>query len=150
MQDKVKRLRQLKNEADSENLTINRIKSSDEYVALGAQIKELADQQSAMIPREEKAFEYSELKKEILDYMIKNREYDIEGLMAKFTEKKEVNQSKLIEVLGGDFGLFQELANVTQKNIKDFAKTQTGLKKPLLGCIEVVSRTLKDVEIINN
>ncbi len=150
MQGKVSQLRQLKNEAFIENLEIGKIKSSDEYVALSEQIKELADKQSIMIPEASKAFEYEALKREIMDEMNSTRDYSVEGLVAKFTEKKEVNQSKLIEVLDGDFGLFQELASVTQKNIKDFAKTQPGLKKPLLNCIEVVSRTLKDVEIINN
>jgi len=54
----------------------------------------------------------------------------------------------VLEVIGGDFGIFQELATISQVKLKDFAKTQVGLQKPLMNCIEIVSKQIKDIELI--
>jgi len=148
MQSKINRLRQLSDQMFSEQSAVSKVKNSPEYEQIGNQIQTLLDKQSALLPEESSSSEYASLKMEIVNQMKAESNYDLEGVIPKFTEKKEVNQNKVMEVIGGDFGLYQELSTITQKTLKDFATTQAGLKKPLMNCIEVVSRELKDISLI--
>jgi len=148
MLEKINRLRELSDQMFTEGSAIEKVRNSKEYQELANEIQDLLDKQHAMLPDKVASLEYAELKLEMIKEMKVSNKYDYEGIIAKFTEKKEVNQNKVLEVIGGDFGIFQELATISQVKLKDFAKTQVGLQKPLMNCIEIVSKQIKDIELI--
>ena len=147
MKNKINHLRELANKVFSEQTELMRIRQSLDYSNIEGEIRILRDKQESMLPEQTASAEYSELKREIMNQMNLDRDYVVDGVTPKFTEKKAVNQNKVMDVIGGDFGLYQELSTITQKTLKDFAKTQSGMKKPLMNCIEVVSRELSDITI---
>lgn len=123
-------------------------KLSKEVDELNLRIKELQDKQRAMLPESDVEIRLSEARKELINGLIRGETY--EGVQPKYKEKKEVNQTMLLEALGGDFGIYQELSSVTQKALKDFTKKEKRLSKVLNNCIQVTSRTIVDYELINN
>lgn len=65
----------------------------------------------------------------------------------KWSEKKTVDGSKLLTVLGGDIDEFTRLVKPSQKAVKDYAQERPDMKKALLSCITLESRELVGVEI---
>ncbi len=130
------------------NTLENEILNSDEACDLNDEIEELKERLTKLkSPLTEKRTELAKLQATIL--AASDGRTEIDGVIVKYTYKSEVNKSKLIEVLDNDLDTFMILASVTQKAVKDYAKDQPGMKKPLMGCVEVVSTTPSSL-LINN
>lgn len=148
-QSDVDDLRRLHKASLDEEIAANRVRNSKEYEGFQTQIQDLCAQRDAMLPKQDSQLEYEDLKKKIVDHMKKNGVGEVEGVNIKYRETKAVNNSRFMEVIGGDFDIFESLATITQKSLTEFAKTEPGLKKPLMDCVEVLSRDVSDIELIN-
>jgi len=142
--EKISALAKLKAAAFEELQKVNDVRASEEYEQIGVEMERLAQQRLEMLPEQTKQVEYNDLKDLILEEMRKTGQYDYTGITAKFKTKKKVNASKVMEAIGGDFGIYQDLSEITQKTLKDFAATQPGMKKALMSCVEEISRELTD------
>lgn len=120
-------------------MEVDRIKASEDYKALE---KQLAD----MIPQAPDSTEADKAREAIMADIEAGK--TPEGVSPKYKESKSVNSAKFLEVIGGDIDTFVSVANITQKSLTDFAKTQPDLKKVIEGCIEVTSRTVSGFKIV--
>lgn len=148
MSDIINRFRQVSDSLFSERMAKEKVMATSEYSELTDQMAVLAEQRDALLPDCPSEVLFNSLKGEILTDVKAGTITEADGITIKFREKKEVNQNKVMEAIGGDFGIFQELASITQAKLKDFAKTQGGLKKSLMACVEVVSREPVDITLI--
>lgn len=85
--------------------------------------------------------EAEKLKQQILQEMKKKGEIYHGGLKAKVTEKKVVNQDKVLEAVGGDIEKFLSLSSITQKAIKDLGEFD------LDSVLEIIEIEYKDLVI---
>lgn len=120
-------------------MEVEKIKASDDYKVLEKQLED-------MTPEKPDSTEADKARDKIMDKISAG---DIpEGVSPKYKESKAVNSSKFLEVIGGDIDVFTSLATITQKSLKDFAKTQPDLKKVIEGCIETTGRVVSGFKII--
>lgn len=141
-------LAELKKKLDLEAAERAKVVSSEEYAAIGKEIDALMQKQNALLaPLPDSRLQYEELRKQVIDAMNREGVWAVGQVAAKFREKSEVNTSKVLQVIGGDMDIYISLSNITQVRLKDFAKTSPELKKPLLDCIETVSREIVDLEV---
>ncbi len=141
-------LSELKRTVDLEDAARAHAKYEPDYLALAEQIDALMKQQDAMLaglPDSRSA--YDSLRKEVIERMNTEKVYALENVSAKWKERNEVNTSKVLQVIGGDMDIYISLSSITQLKLKDFAKVTPELKKPLLECIETVSREIVDLSI---
>lgn len=147
MNELINRFRLLFDQLSTEEAEVQKVKQSTEYQELESQIQNLLEKKSEMLPKGIAYEQYADCKTQIMREMKGTNTYEVEGIVCSFTEKKEVDQNMVLEAIGGDFGIFQELASISQVKLKDFAKTQPGMKKPLMNCIRIVSKELKDIRL---
>lgn len=145
---KVSELLKLKVKAAEEQATANAVKLSPEFIAIEKEINGLMEKKAGMIPDVPSSLMVSELSAEIDEEIRETGIGEVAGLKLKYKVKKAVNTQRVMEAIGGDFGLYQELSDISQVKIKSFAKT---LDKPqakeLMNCIEVRSETYSGFEI---
>jgi len=116
----------------------SKIEASEEYMECKLLIEENEKKQKKLLSR---IIDYSEemhdLELLIIEEMQKLGIKENELVELKFKDTKKVNARAVKEVLR-DEDAFWTLANITQKSLKDMAKSMPGLKKPLYSCIETV------------
>jgi len=144
----VSELVKLKVKAAEEQAVASAARFSPEFVAIEEEIRILMEKKAEMIPASPLSLKVSELVAEIDNEIKETGISEVAGLKLKYKVKKAVNTQMVMEAIGGDFGLYQELSDISQVKIKSFAKT---LDKPqakeLMDCIEVQSETYSGFEI---
>lgn len=123
------------------------VKSSKEYQDKLNQLSKLDEDLAAMIPVRPVDAEYEEIEKNLLARIDAGEVPD--WIVPKYSEKKEVNSRRFYEAIGEDIGIFMDMVSITQAKLKDFAKTQPGLKKSIESCIEVISRKASGFELVS-
>jgi len=122
--------------------------ASDEYKDTIRRAYELETQANALfgdLSTKEVELEILELEKEVTKEILESGKNDDGFFKLKKTQKKKVNPDKVLEVLGGDFGMFSEVINISQKTLKDYGKA-TGIK--FKDCVEVISEEVVGVKVI--
>lgn len=141
-------LAELKKTLDLEAAERAKVLSSDEHAAIGKEIDALMQKQNALLaPLPDSRLEYEELRKQVIDAMNREGVWAVGQVSAKWKERNEVNKERVMSVIGGDIDLYFTLSNVTQVKLKEYAKENPDLKKPLLACVETVSREIVDLVI---
>ncbi len=134
---------------EKEKLTRTQIEMSEEYEALGRVIRSAQEERESMFDNiENSAIELSEAKAEFMKYLQSNLTYENEKIERKYRIKKQVNPTKVLEVLHGDFGRFSELIKISQKDLKEYSGSDEDLQKSFKGCIDTISKELTDFKII--
>jgi len=144
----IEQLTALKRKIDQEDMERGKIKYGDEYAALEKEIEALTAKREAMLLSvPDSSEEYAAVKRQVLDYMKANNLSHVENVSAVTRERKEVNKSRVLNILGGDIDNYIALSTVTQVGLKDFAKSSP-YKKDLMDCIEVVGTDIVDLEVL--
>jgi len=132
--------RQLLSLKDDSDANKQSIMISDEYLAKKALIEDLEQELKQMTVG---CVNYDEVIQEKAQEII--TEMESQGVTGtnlveiKYKEHKRVNPLALKHVLD-DEDAFMTLIDIKQSVVKDFAKDNEALKKPLYSCIEVVKR----------
>ena len=148
LSEKVSELVKLKVKAAEEQSAAEAVKNSPEFLAIEEEIKALMEKKTSMIPTSPTSLKVSELTAEIDNEIKETGVGEVAGLKLKYKVKKAVNTQRVMEAIGGDFGVYQELSDISQVKIKEFAKTlDAPQKKELMSCIEVQSETYSGFEI---
>lgn len=132
------------------------IKLSPEYKEIVEQMNELQEKKDALNDKlyemiaavPESGSEYAAIKMEVMELLKVEQREGFGNVKAKFSTKKQVNSTTLINALQGDLTQFMNLAKPTQKAVTEFAKElDPEQKKAVLNSIEVVSREMTDISI---
>ena len=138
----------LQKKVDAESLARAEIQYSEPFIKLNQEIElAKAAQESMLSAVTDSREELQKAKDALKDAMKAQNLTAYQNAVAKFKERKEVNQSRLLHVLGGDMDAYIAMSNVTQVALKDFAKKDPR-KNELLDCIEITARELVDLEIL--
>ena len=128
----------------------NKILNSDEYIGLKEVIRVEQERLEKLTkPIQEASFIVQTTQNDLLEWAKENEQFETDDFSVKFREKKEVNKEKLFGILE-DTDLFVSLATISQKVLKDYAKENKDLKKPLENCIEVTEKTPVSVSLNEN
>lgn len=131
------------------------IKQSDEYHSLDVEIRDLQEkvmeiqekQKNLLSGVPDSTDKYQEAKEVAISILKASGEDSIGNLKAKYRVKKQVNTEKLMTGIGGDWDLFQTLAEIKQVRLKEFIKENPDFKGLDKKCVEEIGRELVDVEI---
>lgn len=127
------------------------IQESQEFQDVQNQINELEKKKIEMLKTASVEDEgMTELRQELINYFAQKNIGEYEGLKLKSREKREVNNGRVLSVIGGDIDLFLSLSEVKQTKLKDFAKENKEIKKELMDCIELVSVEYTDIILSKN
>lgn len=138
---------QLTQKSESESQDRATIKLQSGYYELENLIQDAKEKQEAMLAGvPDSTGDLEAIKIELMDIMKTEGLTKFRSIYAKMGKKSTVNGARLLNTLGGDIGLFMEIATITQKALKDFSDSNYPIKNELLACIdsEIV---MKDLEI---
>ncbi len=139
----------LKGKILGEKIALAELRESEEYRALDRVINDAKKRQVEMLASVlDSSSEYEEKRLAMLDWFRSSGSESYANIKAKYRVKNRVNPRRVLEVLGGDWGTFEELIEITQSRLKDFGDAQPDLKKDLKDCIEQSSKELVDIEVV--
>ena len=77
-------------------------------------------------------------------YFIEKKITSYENIKAKYKRNKEVSVSKVLDVIGGDIDALVSISNISQKSLKEYAKSfkDKKLKRELMNCVEETNITI--------
>lgn len=137
----------LNRQKEDEAIDLAARKQQPRYIELQDMINQASAEQAAMLAGLPDSEPELEKAKESMMMEMKARGLTTYlSIYAMMGKKKTVNASRLLNVLGGDIGIFMEMAKVTQKQLKDFAEIQPHIEKELMSCIDIEG-VMKDIEI---
>jgi len=138
----------LKQKMYEENMNRMELEDSEEYQALERVITSAKKEQIQMMKElPDSSSDYENAKQNMLEWFRESGQSKYANLEAKYKFKYKVHNMEVLDVLGGDMGMFQELIEISQKSLKEFAKDNPDLKRPLLNCVKEQSRQLSDLKI---
>lgn len=138
----------LESEILDENIRRKEIKESKEYLHIADLMGKLTIKQTellSVVP--DSTPDLNLIKQDIMEHFKKKRIEQYDNCFGKFKEKKSVNSAKVLEVMGGDIDIFATISNISQKDLKAYAKDNKDIKKAIMGCVQVDSRELVDITI---
>mgnify|MGYP005631397475 CR=1 FL=1 len=145
LQEKTERMTFLSEKVKKEETERKQIKESVEYLELQEEINKIAEKQNAMFQfTDDSGQELEELKLEIMRYFIEKKITSYENIKAKYKRNKEVSVSKVLDVIGGDIDALVSISNISQKSLKEYAKSfkDKKLKRELMNCVEETNITI--------
>ena len=145
------RLLELRALVASEHATREQIRKSDKFLSLQAQIVKLTENLSGMTAGiADHSAEYTAAEKAMIAEMAQTGVGKIGNIVAHYRKTNAVNGSRLYRAVGEDIGLFMEIATVSQKALKEFAKGNPDLKDELLGCIEETGQVIDSLTFLDS
>lgn len=140
----------LRKQVEQEDIERSKIIYSDAYVELNKKIDALKAQQEEMLSAiPNSAVEMETAKKDLIAAMKVEGLSHFKNAVARYKERKEVNRSKVMEVIGGDWDTYMSISNITQVSLKDFAKSNPLIKNELMDCVESVGKEFVDLELVS-
>lgn len=124
------------------------IRKGKKYMEKQAAIVKLSGELDAMLEDvPDSVPDFEKAKKDMIAEMQQSGRAKIGKVSARYTKSNRVNGAGVFRTLGEDIGLFMEIATISQKSLKEWAKGNPDLKDELIDCIEEAGQTVTDISI---